>query len=120
MSIDSPCIPLINDNFQAEVLAAPTLVLVDCWASWCGAAQPANPLLEAVAIEFTGRIKVGRLNLAQAESVAMHYGIRAVPTLLFFQQGQIVGRLIGGISPLDLRRKLDTLLPSVAVIWSGV
>ncbi|MBW4469722.1 MAG: thioredoxin [Stenomitos rutilans HA7619-LM2] len=103
------CITLTNDNFQAEVLNAKIPVLVDCWASWCGSLQPANPVLIELAIEFAGQMKLGRLDLATAENLATRYSIRAVPTLLLFQDGQVQERSIGSVSKQKLKSKLSVL-----------
>ncbi|GEM_PF-891733 len=110
MLVDTRRITLTNDNFELEVLKAQTLVLVDCWASWCGSFQQINPVIEDVAIEFAGQIKVGRLNIVKAEALAARYGIRAVPTLLLFSNGQVLEQVIGGVSSLALTNKLNALL----------
>lgn len=113
MSFNTPCITLTNDNFKSEVLNAQTPVLVDCWASWCGSFHQINPLLSELAIEFAGQITIGRLNIATAEVLATRYGIRAVPTLLLFQNGQVVERLIGSLSKPKLVSKLSALCPVI-------
>jgi thioredoxin 1 len=112
MLMNTPYITLMEDNFQSEVLEAKTLVLVDCWASWCGSFHQINPILHQLAMEFAGHIQVGRLDVAVAEKLATHYGIRAVPTLLLFQDGQVRERLIGCVSKPAFASKLNALLPS--------
>lgn len=103
-------VTLTEQNFQQEVLENPTLVLVDCWASWCGSCLTISPVIHRIAIEFVGQIKIGRLNIATAKGLADQYQIRAVPTLLFFKDGQLLERFIGGVSKQELTAKLDTLL----------
>lgn len=110
MRVNIQCITLIDDNFQREVLEAQALVLVDCWASWCGSLQQINPIFEELAIEFAEHIKIARLNVAVSQKLSVHYGIRAVPTLLLFNAGQVVGRVIGGVSKPTLVNKLNALL----------
>ncbi len=110
MLVNSPYITLTNDNFASEVLEAETLVLVDCWASWCGSFQQVNPIYRKLAIEFAGEIKVARLNIAVAEQLAAHYGIRVVPTLLLFKRGQVLERVVGSLSQQDLSSRLSSLL----------
>lgn len=110
MSITTHYIMLTERNFQQEVLAAKMPVLVDCWASWCGAYEAISPNISELAIEVAGRAKVGRLNIATAKELARQYGVRAVPTLLFFKDGQMLERFIGGASKQILADKLNTLL----------
>lgn len=109
MSIDTQCIVLTDDNFRFQVLESKALVLVDCWASWCDFFLPVNPIFNELAIEFGELIKVGRLNVAMFEKLAAHYDIRAVPTLLLFQDGQVLERIIGSVSKQNLARRLSTL-----------
>ena len=110
MSMNIQHMALTENNFQSEVLAAPSLVLVDCWASWCSPFQPINPLLAELPISIAQQIKVGRLNVAMFTKLADDYGIRAVPTLLVFQNGQLLERLIGQIAQPTFVSKLGTLL----------
>lgn len=110
MLVNTPCIVLTEDNFQSEVLAAKTPVLVACWASWCAASESANPIFSELAIEFAGHVKVGRLNVATADRLAERYGIRAVPTLLLFKDGQVLERIIGSVDKPTLAGKLTALL----------
>lgn len=108
MSNLTQCMTITNHNFQPEVLKAKGLVLVDCWANWCGSLR-VNPI-EELAIEFAKKIKVGRLNVAVSEQIALRYNIRAVPTLLFFNEGQVIDRLIGGTTRQDLAHRINALI----------
>lgn len=110
MSPDTEWTVLTYDTFQSEVLEAQTLVLVDCWASWCSSFQQINPAIHELAIAWAGHIKIGRLNIAMAEQIAAYYGIRVVPSLLFFHHGQVVLRIVGGVSKEELIHKLSPLL----------
>jgi thioredoxin len=109
MLLTAWCITLTEANFQAEVLEAQMPVLVDCWASWCGSFHQINPMIEALAIEFASDLKVGRLNVGSAEMLAARYSIRAVPTLLLFQDGQVIERVIGSVSKPRFANKLNAL-----------
>jgi thioredoxin 1 len=109
MKVTAPCILLSEDNFQSEVLASQRPVLVDCWASWCGSSRRINPWLGELLIEFAGRLQVGRLNVAESEALAAQYGIRAVPTLLLFQHGQIHARVTGSMSKQALVQQINAL-----------
>ncbi|PSB24320.1 thioredoxin family protein [Stenomitos frigidus] len=111
MLVTTQCILLTDANFQSEVLEAQVPVLVDCWASWCGSFHQMNPIIETLAIEFAGQIKIGRLNIAASEQLAMRYDIRAVPTLLLFKDGQVMERVIGSVSKQRFADTLNALLP---------
>jgi thioredoxin 1 len=79
-----------NDNWEGEVLKAQGPVLVDFWAEWCAPCRMIAPSIEALATEFAGRVKVGKLNVDENEDVAMRYAIRSIPTLLIFKGGRVV------------------------------
>lgn len=111
MLLTARCITLTEANFQAEVLKSQMPVLVDCWASWCGSFHQMNPIIEELAIEFAGYLKVSRLDVGRAEKLAARYGIRAVPTLLLFQDGQVIERVIGSVSKQRFANKLNALRP---------
>jgi len=111
MLLAARCITLTDANFQAEVLETQMPVLVDCWASWCGSCHQMNPIIEALSIEFAGYLKVSRLDVGSAEMLAARYDIRAVPTLLLFQDGQVIERVIGSVSKQRFANKLNALRP---------
>lgn len=110
MLINKDYAPLTNENFEVDVLRARMPVLVDCWANWCGFFHRINPIYEELAIAFAEQVKVTRLNVAGSEKLATRYGIRVVPTLLIFENGQIVERIIGHISGQELADKLKAML----------
>jgi thioredoxin 1 len=112
--------PLTEENFQSQVIQAKTLVLVDCWASWCGSSHRINPVYNQVAIAWAGHIKIGRFNIATGETLANHFGIRVVPTLLLFKDGQVIERVVGSLSQQDLTSKLNRLFPAVAANRSPI
>jgi thioredoxin 1 len=111
---------LTDANFQAKVLNAQKLVLVDCWASWCGAVHQVNPAYHELAIAYPQPIKIGCLNIALFDQLGTHYRIRVVPTLLIFQNGQVVDRVMGTISYPDLTHKLNALLSGIPTVRSRV
>lgn len=120
MLLKTQSLTLTDSNFQVEVLQAQTPVLIDCWASWCSASQRMSPVIEELAIVFANHIKVGRLNIATCDPLATRYGIRAVPTLLVFIQGQIVERTIGVPAQEHLTHKLNALLSDPVVGRSSI
>ena len=103
-------ITLTEKNFQREVLESKEPVLVDFWATWCGPCRAISPVIEELAEEFEGQAKVGKLNIDNDASLAMKYGIRSVPALLFFKDGQVADRLLGAGSKGLLADKLKHLL----------
>ena len=100
-------VTLTQENFAAEVLQAPMPVLVDFWAEWCGPCKMIGPILEELADEYDGRVKVGKVNIDQHSGLATEYGVRAIPTLLLFQQGQVTDQMVGLRSKRDLKASLD-------------
>ena len=86
---------LTDDNFEEEVIKAETPVLVDFWAEWCGPCRMIGPVIEEIAEEFAGKIKVGKLNVDQNQGTAAKYRISSIPTLLFFKGGKLVEEMVG-------------------------
>ncbi|WXJ95387.1 Thioredoxin 1 [Neomoorella carbonis] len=88
-------VTLTDANFKEEVLSAQLPVLVDFWAVWCGPCRMIAPLVDELAEEYKGRIKVAKLNVDEYQGLAAEYGIMSIPTLLLFKNGEVVSRLIG-------------------------
>jgi thioredoxin 1 len=100
-------VTLTQENFAAEVLKASAPVLVDFWAEWCGPCKMIGPILDEIAEEYSGRVKIGKVNIDQEQSLATEYGVRAIPTLLLFHQGQVADQMVGLRSKRDLKSSLD-------------
>ena len=105
-------VTLTEDSFDREVLKSTEPVLVDFWAEWCGPCHQIAPTIEELATEFEGRAKVGKVNVDENAPVAAQYGIRSIPTLLLFKDGQVVDQVIGVVPKKMLADKLDALLPA--------
>lgn len=97
-------------NFDAEVLQSPIPVLVDFWAPWCGPCKMLAPSIEALAGDYAGKLKVGKLNTDESENVAAKYGIRSIPTLLVFKNGEVVNQLVGALPKEKIAEQLDRAL----------
>jgi thioredoxin 1 len=102
-------ITLTDANFQKEVLQSDVPVLVDFWASWCGPCIALGPAIEQLAVEFQGKVKVGKLNVDDSPAVAQQFGIRSIPTMLFFNGGQVVDQQIGLLPKSQLAKKMESL-----------
>ncbi len=99
-----------DQNFEEDVLKSSQPVLVDFWATWCGPCRMMAPTVEAIAAEYAGRAKVGKLNVDENLSVASRYGIRSIPTLLLFKAGQIQEQVVGTAPKDAINRMLDKYL----------
>ena len=100
-------ITLTDTNFEAEVLNAITPVLVDFWAEWCGPCKMVGPILDELAFEYDGKVKIGKVNIDEFQGLAQQYGIRAIPTLLLFKHGEVADQIVGLRSKRDFKEKLD-------------
>ena len=100
-------IALTQENFATEVLRSSTPVLADLWAQWCNPCRALTPILDELADEYDGRVKIGKVNTDDQQSLAVQYSITAIPTLLLFHQGQVVDQVRGLKSKRDLKETLD-------------
>ncbi|MEJ2009418.1 MAG: thioredoxin [Acidobacteriota bacterium] len=96
-----------DQNFEQEVLKSDKPVLVDFWAEWCAPCRMIAPAVEAIAAEYAGKAKVGKLNVDENQSVTSRYNIRSIPTLLVFKDGQIKEQTVGTTSKSNLAKLLD-------------
>ena len=100
-------VTLTQENFAQQVLQSPVPVLVDFWAEWCGPCKMIAPLLDELADEYDGKVKIGKVNIDEQQSLASEYGIRAIPTLLLFSKGQVADQIVGARSKRDFKTSLD-------------
>jgi thioredoxin 1 len=113
MSLNKSIQIFTGENWEAEVLKAEGAVLVDFWAAWCPPCRMLSPLVDELALEYDGRVKVGKLDVDFSPEVASRYGITSIPSLLVFQGGQVVAQRVGALPREELRRWLDTHTPAV-------
>jgi len=97
-----------DTTFAAEVLQAPLPVLVDYWAEWCGPCRMIAPILEEVAKEYAGRLTVSKLNVDENQQTPQKYGIRGIPTLMLFKNGNIEATKVGAVSKSQLTAFIDS------------
>ncbi len=120
MSNSEKYMTLTDENFEAEVLESTVPVIVDFWVPWCGPCRVMNPIVNQLATEFEGVVKVGKLNIDDYEKLATQYQIEAVPSLLFFHHGEIAYRVSGVVDQSVLTRKIQDLIGRVSVSESVV
>ncbi|MBR3501159.1 MAG: thioredoxin [Bacteroidales bacterium] len=101
---------VVTDTNIKEVLASAPVVLVDFWAVWCGPCRALGPVVEEIASEFEGKIVVGKCNVDEAQDISMEYGIRSIPTIIFFKNGQPVDKTIGLVPKEEIVKRINSLL----------
>jgi len=101
---------ITTDNFQAEVLDSKKVALVDFWAEWCGPCRMIGPVVEELSGEYADKALVSKCNVDEHGDVAAQFGIRSIPTILFFKDGELVDRVVGAVPKAVLKQKLDGLL----------
>ena len=107
-SVSEKIIHITDDTFEQEVLQADTPVLVDYWAEWCGPCKMIAPALDQIASEYQGRLKVAKLNIDENQATPPKYGIRGIPTLMLFKNGNVEATRVGALSKSQLTAFLDS------------
>jgi thioredoxin 1 len=97
-----------DDTFEAEVLKSETPVLVDYWAEWCGPCKSIAPILDDIAKEYDGRLKIAKINVDENQQVPAKFGIRGIPTLMLFKNGNVEATKVGALSKSQLTAFLDS------------
>ncbi len=101
---------LTDDNFEAEVLGEGTAALVDFWAEWCMPCRMLAPTIDDIATEYTGRLKVGKVDTDANREISMKFGISAIPTVILFKDGQMVKKFVGLQQKRDLKAAIDQVI----------
>ncbi len=100
-------VSLTDDSFEQDVIKSSTPVLVDYWAEWCGPCKSIAPILEEIAEEYEGRLVVGKLNIDENTDTAPKYGIRGIPTLMLFKDGEVEATKVGALNKSQLTAFID-------------
>lgn len=103
---------LTDQNFETEVMKSDLPVLVDFWAEWCAPCRMVNPIVEELAKEYEGKIRVGKLNVDQESKTAAKYSVMSIPTLLIFKKGEVVKTMIGAQSKEKFKNQIEEILGS--------
>jgi thioredoxin 1 len=110
MADESSLIHVNDKNFASEVLNATLPVLVDFWATWCGPCRSISPIIEELAKEFTGKVKVTKLNVDESPATPSQYGVRGIPTLILFKGGKILDQIVGAVPKARLKSMIEKAL----------
>ena len=103
-------IEFTDQSFNTEVVQADIPVLIDFWAAWCGPCKAIAPVIEEIAIEYDGKVKVGKLDVDQNQKTAMEYGVRSIPTILIIKSGEVVSQIVGAVPKENIIKALDEIL----------
>ncbi len=101
---------ITDANFNSEVLQSDLPVLIDLWAVWCGPCKMVEPSVDKIASEYAGKLKVGKLNVDENSQTAVRYGVRSIPTLLLFKNGELKDQIIGAVPKKMIDDKVINLL----------
>jgi len=107
MANESGLLQVNDKNFTAEVLQSDIPVLVDFWAIWCGPCRAISPIVEDLAKEFSGRIKITKLNVDENPSTPSQYGVRGIPALILFKEGKVLDQIVGSVPKARLKALIE-------------
>lgn len=103
-------VDITDQTFKEEVVSCPDPVLLDCWAPWCGPCKMITPVLEQLAREYAGIIKIAKLNVDENPVTSSQFGIQTIPTMLFFNNGKMVNRLVGALPKGEIEKQMLAIL----------
>ena len=103
----SNAVAVTDASFETEVLQGDVPVVVDFWAEWCGPCKMVGPVLDELAAEYDGKIKVTKLNVDENPSTSAKFGVRSIPTIMFFKGGQLTDQVIGAKPKVELKKRCD-------------
>lgn len=103
-------VAITDDNFDNEVVKSDKPVLIDFWAAWCGPCKMIAPIVEELANEYEGKVKIGKLDVDDNQQTSIKFGVRSIPTLLLFKDGKLKDTIIGAVSKSHIVQKLNAVL----------
>jgi len=101
---------LNDDNFEAEVMQSSVPVLVDFWATWCAPCKAIAPTIDALAGEYDGKVKVGKVNVDESQAIPSKYGVRGIPTVILFKDGKVLDQVVGAVPKSQLEALINKAL----------
>ena len=102
-------ITFTDENFEEEVLKSDKPVVIDFWAEWCGPCRMIAPIIEELASEYDGKVKVGKLDVDSNQDTSVKYGVRSIPTVLFMNNGEVVDKIIGAVPKTMFEEKIAAI-----------
>ena len=109
MASDNVC-TFGDDNFDEEVIKSSVPVLVDFWATWCAPCKAIAPTIDALAADYAGKVKVGKVNVDESQSIPSSYGVRGIPTVILFKDGKVVDQVVGAVPKSQLEAMIAKAL----------
>ena len=103
-------VEITDDNFETEVIKSDKPVLIDFWAVWCGPCKLIAPIVEEIAVEYDGKVKVGKLDVDSNQQTSIKFGVRSIPTVLIFKDGKLKETIIGAVPKKNIVDKLNSIL----------
>ncbi|CAN5850974.1 thioredoxin [soil metagenome] len=107
MAENGNAMTITDDNFQSEIESTEGLAMVDFWAAWCGPCRIVGPIVEELASEYQGKVKVGKVDVDANQRTAARFGIRSIPSILFFKDGKLVDTVVGALPKPHLEQKIQ-------------
>ncbi len=103
-------VTITDDNFEEEVLKSDKPVLIDFWATWCSPCRIIAPIVDEMAVEYEGKAKIGKLDVDSNQQTSIKYGVRSIPTLLLFKDGEVKETIIGAVPKANVVEKLNSVI----------